>query len=214
MREVGKLTAVVTDAARNDFQPTVRFVLFAKDLRQPDNKIFFLPPPEAALPTMVSSSSGMTLSAEAASSVMRAVWPLIMVSPPTRLKWLSRLGHTAGIRTWCASSHRGNCSPGLYQLQRGARLWIEKAKVEHLYATPATSVANTPPAAPGISPRRTYPISSGSNQQTKLGISNETFSPVQIYLDGSESPIDIKGSRRFEHARGRLNPSDSRSRRL
>jgi hypothetical protein len=37
-----------------------------------------------------------------------------------------------------------------------------------------------------------YPISSGTGVTTKFGIRNQTFRPIQVFLDGSDTPIEVR----------------------
>jgi hypothetical protein len=43
-----------------------------------------------------------------------------------------------------------------------------------------------------VSKKSAYPISSGSRVMTKFGIRNETFRTIEVFLDGSDTPIVVK----------------------
>jgi hypothetical protein len=115
-----------------------------------------------------------------------------------------RVGPYGGNREMVRVVPNRDLPPGLYQLARGVRFWVRRDEVKKMYAQAEAAQPVGGAAAPrqasseGARTSSTYPISSGTGVTTKFGIRNYTFRPIQVFMDGSETPIEVRANYQSE----------------
>lgn len=191
----GKLIELNEDAELNDFSSTVRFIIYMRglELAQPMNKMFFIPP-DKPKETGSQEFKGWDDFYKQSQAFSSAFGKRIEYDVPANAQEIPfRIGPYGENKEMMRVVPVKELPPGYYQLLKGIRFWVKRAEVAHLYVQNSTTpVAGKSTGQAAVSNTVSYPISSGSNLWTKFGIRNQTFRPIQVYLDGSDKPFEVR----------------------
>jgi hypothetical protein len=199
----GKLKDLYKNADLNDFSSGVRFVLFSRDLRTvgPLVKLFFIPPPKRPDPRAGEFRGWDDFFKQSQNFTKEMETRLMYDVGSDAVDIPFRVGPYGGSDEMVRVVPSRELPPGLYQLDKGVRFWISRREVAEIYkatAAPAAERADSPVNS-NATPAPLYPISSGTNRQTRVEFTRNPliFRDVSLYLNGSDQPIKM-GARTVE----------------
>lgn len=207
----GKLTELMANADQNDFGSTVKFVVFWRGSVQPVQNMFFIPPekPRDSRSGEFKGWDDWFRQTQAPGNAMEKA--VLHGVPANAVEIPFRVGPYGGSSEMIRVVPSKDLPPGLYQLLKGVRFWVRKSEVASIYdqaaqlAQRTTGDGTNAPVRqqsagnqPEIKKNLSTAISSGSNVKTKFGISNQSSGAINLFLDGSETPITITGGNTFK----------------
>ena len=194
----GVLKEMKQDPEFNDYGPAVRFVVFAKEvaLGQPIRKMFFIPPAQTSN-LGDGQFRGWDDFLKQSRNFGDAMDLQMQYGVPANAAEVSfRVGPYGDSREMIRVVPSADLPPGHYSLTKGVRFWVNRSAVAAAYAAGERTPAATPvaPRAPEANVRR-YPRSSGQGTTTRVVFDNDGMRTIQLFLDESSTPIEIKGAR-------------------
>lgn len=204
----GQLKELNDDPDENDFEPQVRFVLFAKgmSLAQLSVTLFFLPPAEEEQPVDSRFRGWDEFLAQSQKFTIAAQKRLMYDIPSNAVEVPFQIGPYGSHEDMVQIVPRRELPAGFYQLAKGVRFWVRRGDVSAYYASASTSgrgavdrsadaparptegrYLNSPPARPaGQNP------TVATATKSAFYVQNNTFGRIQVFLDRAESPVDVK----------------------
>ena len=192
----GKLTELLADADRNDFTPSVAFVVFQRSIAPANAKLFFIPPaqPRDARAGEFKGWDDWFRQTQTPGGAMEKTMLHGVPAGATELAF--RVGPYGNNPEMIRIVHSGELKPGLDQLMNGVRFWVQRAEIEPLYRQAlASAQQNSNVAAPGTVTR---PDAAPTKEGTLVGFRNELlFQISEVFLDGDDKGFLVRSQSRI-----------------